>query len=663
MKSTNCVPTVAIVVFLCFGQLVLGQQPANKDIEETGAFLVKLGAGAKSTRADVSDDWRFTPLVSETQTREEGTAVGNWWYLSRRPGATRTRSASAKSDWDSAYDFYASKAASTRGPGTKTPLSKRGIEPQTIEFIEPDLGFFAPVATVSSTGPTPSPSILANKAIVGSSPTRHWPRFKEIGSYQDDGHSQLASAREMVKTRMFETHGIPVRVAFLDTGYDPKHVTCPRTIKSDLARNFVEDKTTPDGASLEEYPGRAGTQSHGTGTLGIFGGGEIDLIDSNGKSIFSGTLGGAPFVEIAPMRVATWVVHFEDPLKPTFVKSRPSGTTRAIFYAIRNNCDVISMSHGGLPSRALADAINAAYQTGIAMFFASGDYLKDPDIPVVHSPRYVVYPAAFSRAMAVCGVTADDKTYGFPPGDEYDPNLGPVNSWRLRGNWGPPAWMKNAIAAYSPNIPWAHWADPKNNNSQQNIVDLDGQGTSSSTPQAAAAAALWLQYYRDADELRDWRSWKKAELVYCALRTSAKHINDPSDGNYSAKYFGSGVLQAKGALSKKPQDLHVQPQKEAGVGLGWMRLFTSIGPGTRAAGTSEEILKQMGGLELAQVAQRSARIQEILEEFGGYDPDGDVVLSPEDEKKFRKELFEEVKNDPHASQHLRDTAVKELTKL
>ena len=71
----------------------------------------------------------------------------------------------------------------------------------------------------------------------------------------------------------------------------------------------------------------------------------------------------------------------------------------------------------------------------------------------------------------------------------------------------------------------------------------------------------------------------------------------------------------------------------------------------------------MSGLEIAQLAQRSARIQEILEESGGYDPDGDIALSPEDEKKFRKELFEEVKNDVRASRHLRDIALDELKKL
>ena len=142
MGLTNYVLTLAVVVLLYLGQVVLAQGPGNKDIEETGAFLVKLQPGEKSTRADVSDDWQFTPLISEAQTRGEATPLGNWWYLSPKIGATRTRSADAKSDWDRAYELYASRAASSRAPGTKSPLSKRGVEPQTIEFIEPDLGFF-----------------------------------------------------------------------------------------------------------------------------------------------------------------------------------------------------------------------------------------------------------------------------------------------------------------------------------------------------------------------------------------------------------------------------------------------------------------------------------------------------------------------------------------
>ena len=48
--------------------------------------------------------------------------------------------------------------------------------------------------------------------------------------------------------------------------------------------------------------------------------------------------------------------------------------------------------------------------------------------------------------------------------------------------------MDTALAAYTPNMPWAEINCPT-------IVDMDGAGTSAATPQVAAAAALWLQKY------------------------------------------------------------------------------------------------------------------------------------------------------------------------
>lgn len=58
-------------------------------------------------------------------------------------------------------------------------------------------------------------------------------------------------------------------------------------------------------------------------------------------------------------------------------------------------------------------------------------------------------------------------------------------------------------------------------------MDFDGQGTSASTPQVAAAAALWLQFYREDETLKKaWRTWRKAEAAYQALLTSAKKLND-----------------------------------------------------------------------------------------------------------------------------------------
>jgi hypothetical protein len=208
------------------------------------------------------------------------------------------------------------------------------------------------------------------------------------------------------------------------------------------------------------------------------------------------------------------------------------------------------------------------------------------------------------------------------------------------------------------------WPHLPNGQEAENIIDLNGQGTSSSTPQAAAAAALWLQYYRDDGVLKNsWRTWKKAEMTYAALRQSAKQFNPVGSSNYSSEFFGNGILQARGALSKAPGTLNIQPQKSATVGIGWAKLFGSLIGGTREAGVSEETIKQMFGLELAQLAQRSTKIQDLMEQYAGYDPDSDQGLSPEELLKFKRQLFQAIRDDPRTSRHLKDAVTRELGRL
>jgi len=91
--------------------------------------------------------------------------------------------------------------------------------------------------------------------------------------------------------------------------------------------------------------------------------------------------------------------------------------------------------------------------------------------------RFVVYPGRFGRVIAACGVMADGSPYA---------NL-PMN--RMAGNYGPNSKMRTAIAAYTPNVPWARFGEPT-------VVDFDGNGTSAATPQVAAAAALWIEKHR-----------------------------------------------------------------------------------------------------------------------------------------------------------------------
>jgi len=86
------------------------------------------------------------------------------------------------------------------------------------------------------------------------------------------------------------------------------------------------------------------------------------------------------------------------------------------------------------------------------------------------------------------------------------------------------------------------------------LVTVDGGGTSPATPQAAAAAALWLQRNLPAS---GFQGWQKVEAVRHALFLSADRSVPES-----AVYFGQGLLRANAALdvtfrtdlSKTPAD-------------------------------------------------------------------------------------------------------------
>ena len=97
--------------------------------------------------------------------------------------------------------------------------------------------------------------------------------------------------------------------------------------------------------------------------------------------------------------------------------------------------------------------------------------------------------------------------------------------------------METAIAAYTPNVPWARFGEP-------DIVDFDGDGTSAATPQVAGAAALWIQKHR-ADYDAYPEPWMRVEAVRKALFDGA------SADSARKGYFGDGKL-AKDALAQRP---------------------------------------------------------------------------------------------------------------
>jgi subtilisin family serine protease len=193
-----------------------------------------------------------------------------------------------------------------------------------------------------------------------------------------------------------------VRIAHFDTGYDPNHRTLPKRLRRDIGRNFVEDDNPGDAS--DQTSGLFTNLGHGTGTLSILAGTALP-----GQPP---VLGGAPFAEIVPVRVANRVVLFSN-----------SSIAQAFDYVHKlnvagaNRVDIITMSMGGLASQAWADAVNALYEQGVFIVTAAGNNFGN--LPT----HNIVYPAR-STVVAACGVMANGNPMpisAFPDGGQLRP--------------------------------------------------------------------------------------------------------------------------------------------------------------------------------------------------------------------------------------------------
>jgi hypothetical protein len=418
----------------------------------------------------------------------------------------------------------------------------------------------------------------------------YWPSPAQPAIWHlDDEYSQLRPAREFVaKAPAART----VRIAHLDTGYRKDNMCFPpddsRVIRHDLQRNFV-DGEEGEWNSAEDplFDGTLKMPGHGTGTLSILAGTHVDLPYYH----FDDYIGLHAPVEIVPIRIARSVVLFKS-----------GAFVRAMEYILNelNGPDsnastrihVITMSMGGLPSNAWADVVNQVYEKGIFMVTAAGNNFDK--LPT----RTMVYPARFNRVVAACGVTYDGSPYAKPPFG------GSVHI--MEGNYGPQALMKTAVAAFTPNVPWATWRFG-------DIVGIRGDGTSSATPQVASAAALY--YSLHYDELQALpEPWMRVEAIRHALfSTTKKEIND-HDGDFTAdykKYFGNGILQARAMLDvnvSRPAPEAKQPPDR--VSLPFLRLILGLRAIEETPDESAE--DAMLETELVQLILSTPQLQDLL---------------------------------------------------
>jgi hypothetical protein len=476
----------------------------------------------------------------------DAAAPSNWFRV------TADVDADAKNPWDACHDLMKSGAL------------------EGVEFIEPDL---LQKWLVDPHQPKGTPF-----AITVGKPDPQNPDFPVQSDplwFREPKFGQFDEALQIIKD---PGDGNRIRIAHLDTGFDPDHHTKPAYISLQEQRNFV-DPDFPNDAR-DRSNGLWNNFSHGTGTISILAGAPAGNL----------SFGCAPYAEVIPIRVANRVVLFSN------------STIAQAFDYVHSLCragkqvHVVTMSMGGYPSQAWADAINAIYDAGVVVVTAAGNNYDN--LPT----HFIVYPARFNRVIAACGVMADLRPYADLRFD------------LMAGNYGPDNKMKTAIAAYTPNVPWARYGEP-------DIVDLDGAGTSAATPQVAASAALWIQKNREAYEAYP-EPWMRVEAVRKALFDSAG--KDPEH----ASWLGNGRVCARSLLDEKPAkaaQLSKQPLDDATDAISKLLAGTPMAEAPRASRAmlaleAQQVVQSMGlegHLEIGRgVAAKADIIDRLLEAKG-----------------------------------------------
>ena len=479
------------------GQTLIVDTPKREDTEGV-QLLVDFGTASKANLQDM-----------QTHQQETIYAVGQKEIVVFTP-----KSKSANNAWDEAHALY-------------DDFKAKGVN---VRFIEPD-----------SHHPTTSLEILSQSkaAVVAETFLSTWPHPKTT-IYDPLWHlsadySQLAEARDSLMNDadfMVKQAKKPIRIAHIDTGYFPYKDFMPEKLLTGLCKSFVEGEEQNlafdyvKGGLLPE------TQGHGAATLAILAGPKVNA--PNGLKDFSGYVGAIPFAEVISIRIQDCVA---------LVKTR--AFEQAVYYAIEQGCEVITMSKAGAPSRRWADAVNFAYENGVTIVSATGNSWRKGFAKYL--PKSVLFPARFERVIGAAGVTYSKQPYVFDAND-WENGAKMAGGVDMQGNFGPDEQMHHVMSAYTPNLLWAE-TDQKNKPSKP-YYEMTGGGTSSATPQIAAAAAMWIARHRAELEYKGYNgTWRQVEAVRKALfETTAP------DSHQYFTYMGRGSLQTVNALNYAPAD-------------------------------------------------------------------------------------------------------------
>ncbi|HEX8155500.1 MAG TPA: S8/S53 family peptidase [Thermoanaerobaculia bacterium] len=590
------------------------------------AFVPKAPAGW-TLRTIVTTD---VPGTFTIDGRQSTYAAPKTWHVLEPAAATLDAAAASMHPWDLAHHIVAGTA-----PGAMATMLDPGlIDTGMIEELEPNVAHVEPslarrmgeALTRRGSSAKTCPDAPQGTVVACGAASFHWPNIPRVDWHQANDFTQLAAARK--RTEAAFAAGPRVRIAHLDTGYYKTNDTItPPFFLFDKSKSMIpNDRCGQTG--IDCYMGGL-PNGHGPETLSVLAGGKINFAAADGYPAYDDYLGGAPLAEVFTYRVS-----------PSVVLLWPLYVSEGIFSAVdENKADVISMSMGGAPSFMLRDAVNHAYDHGTAMFFAAADFfrLPVPFLPIEIPWHTMVYPARFTPATPVSGMTASKRSYGLT-NSWWTLFRGDFTSWALRGSYGPARLAKGrALTATTPNITSRHGTSAF----VPNQIQFSFSGTSAATPQAAAAAALWLQAHRNDIPADQWQTWRKTQLVYDALTSTAvcpqKHRCE--------ELFGAGLIQANAAIDELPAN----PVKRdpAKIGVDWITLLAKIigvNPNDPPpTGHRAELHRKMLQLEVAQLIASDRELNAML--------GGDHESKPDAATLER--LARALERHPRASAHLR----------
>ncbi len=520
-----------------------------------------------------------------------------------------------KTEWDKAYQLLMANSD------------------KKINFVEPDNA--ATLFTDATVEDTNNRGVRSDEGYLFTYPN---PQDVETDNefiwHLEDNYSQLRSAFQKVFSDLYNRGLIPdesddlVTIAHIDTGYLHGHPLRPIFLDEHKSTSFsvsTGDLGSPEDENINLLPDGVEQQGHGNATLSLLAGNKVDISISDGK--YAGYFGGNPFAKIISIKAGESVVLLSG-----------KAFAKAIDHAIKNNCDVVTMSMAGWPTQIMADAVNRAYEAGIVIVSAAGNsWVKGGKKAL---PTTLLYPARYDRVIAAVGATCKYSPY------LYDQNLKLRSEGGLymQMNYGPDEAMKTAIAGYTPNVMWFHRLVNKAAGIHTYYVQSGG-GTSSATPQVAAAASLYIQYYKkELSKYTGANAWKKVEIVKLALFKSADNSN-PSN----RKYFGNGLLKAAHALDFHPDEL-VKEIKKAAPAMDEGGFFKKLFGLFRRRGIDDTAInEQLGNMMQTEVLQL-LHLEPALHPLLAYNLNNDANQLSDADLQL---LYQTIATSPYASDFLK----------